>query len=91
MLLAVLVGCLAAYYFGLRTGGYVAAATFVLDLVAFFFPSYKTPFHAVIAFGIIGIWYFGSRRPMPPDSALALRGLRAAAKKAVAYVRSFLT
>ena len=89
MILAVLVGCFAAYYFGLRIGGYVAGATFVLDLLAFFVPTYKTPLHALIAIGMIAIWWLGSRRPIPADSALALRGARAAVKKASAYVRSF--
>ena len=83
MLIAALaLGALAAYYFGLRTGGYVAVTTFVLSAAALLVPRLATAIHVAIALGAVAIWQIGSRRPRPPDSVLAVRYLRELVRRA---------
>ena len=77
MLLAALVlGGLAAYYFGLRVGAWTAAATFAVCVLAAFVPRLATPVHVLIAVAGFAIWRIGSRRPRPPDAVLAVRFVR---------------
>jgi hypothetical protein len=88
MLLAVLVvGCIAAYYFGLRPGAYAAAATLLLSLVAMVVPSYALAINVVIAVGVFLMWRIGSKKPRPADAALAVRFVRAWVKRLAAYFR----
>lgn len=87
MVTAAFVGCVTAYYFGLRAGAYAAAATFVLTLVAFFFPGYATALNLAIAVATLVIWQMGSRRPIPPESALAAGRVRAALKRLFSSTR----
>ncbi|HEY7957513.1 MAG TPA: hypothetical protein VII38_19535 [Polyangia bacterium] len=79
MLIAVLVmGALVAYYFGLRAGGYAAAAVFGLSLLALFVPRFALPIQLLLAVGAVAAWRIGSRRPRPPDAVLAVRFIRGA-------------
>jgi hypothetical protein len=76
LLAALVLGGLAAYYFGLRVGAWAAAATFVLCLAALFVPSLARPVQLILAVAGIAIWRIGSRRPRPPDAVLAVRYVR---------------
>ena len=76
LLAAVVVGGLAAYYFGLRVGAWVAAATIVLCVVALWAPRLATPLYALLAAGAIAIWRVGSRRPRRPDAVVAVQVVR---------------
>lgn len=74
MLMAALVmGGLAAFYYGLRAGAWAAAATAAILTVAGFFPGMRIPAYLVIAAGGAAIQVLGSRRPRPPSSVLAVR------------------
>lgn len=90
MLTSVFVGCVAAYYFGLRAGAYAAAATLLALVIAFFAPQYAMALDLGIAVSVFALWRVGSRRPMPADSALALRWLRATVKRVIDFVRARL-
>jgi hypothetical protein len=82
LILPILIGALAAYYFGLRYGAWAAIATFGLCAVAMFLPRYAIPLYLAAFAGAGAIWYFGSRRPRPPDAVLAVRWARRSIKRA---------
>ena len=82
-----IVGCVAAYYFGLRPGAYAAVAAFVLGLAAVFLPRYALAINVVIAVGVFAIWRIGARRPTPPDSVLAVRFVRRVIERVFAYFK----
>jgi hypothetical protein len=82
VLAALILGVLAAYYFGLRAGGMVAAATFVLCLVALFVPRLALPIYVVVAVGMFALWQIGARRKRPTDAVMAVRLVQHAAKRA---------
>ena len=84
---ALVVGCVAAYYFGLQPGVAAAAATFLLGLVAMFLPRYALTINICIAAAVFVMWQVGSRRPTPTQSVLAVRWVRAAAKRLLARFR----
>ena len=84
---ALIVGCIAAYYFGLRPGAYAAVGAFLLGLVAAVLPRYALAINVCIAIGVFAIWRVGSRRPTPPDSALAIRFVRRGIKRLVAFFK----
>ncbi len=82
VLAALILGALAAYYFGLRTGAVVAVATFVLCLVALFVPKIALPIYVAVAVGMFAIWQIGARRKRPTDAMLAMRFVQHAVKSA---------
>jgi hypothetical protein len=88
LILAVVVGAITAYYWGLRAGAYAAIGSLGLSLLALVVPSLATPLHVATAAGMVAVWWFGSRRPRPPDSVLAIRFLRGAATRAWSKVTS---
>jgi endonuclease/exonuclease/phosphatase (EEP) superfamily protein YafD len=91
MLLAALVlGGLALYYFGLRAGAWVAAATLVLCIIALVAPNWSTPIYAFFAAGAFALWRIGSRRQRPPDAVIAVRLVRRAIGRAWATARTLL-
>lgn len=87
LLSALVVGCVAVYYFGLRPGAYAAGATLLLGIVAMFVPSYALAINVCIAVGTFALWRVGSRRPQPADAALAVRVVRRYAKRLMAFLR----
>jgi hypothetical protein len=82
VLAALILGALAAYYFGLRTGALIAVVTFALCLAALFLPRYAIPIYVGIAVGMFAIWQIGARRKRPTDAVLAMRFVQHSAKKA---------
>jgi hypothetical protein len=88
MVTSIVIGGLAAYYFGTRIGAYVAGATMLAVLLGFFLPRYAFVVNLCIAAGGLVIWRVGSQRPVPPQSVLAVRWVRATATRLIARVRS---
>ena len=87
MLLAALVlGGLAAYYFGLRFGAWIAAATVVACLITAFVPRLQTPLQVVIAVAAVALWRIGSRRPRPPEAVLAVRYVHYQVKRILTWI-----
>jgi hypothetical protein len=82
VLAALILGALAAYYFGLRTGAAVAVATFVACLVALFVPRLALPIYIAVAVAMFAIWQIGARRKRPTDAVMAVRFAQHYAKKA---------
>lgn len=82
VLAALILGALAAYYFGLRTGAVVAVATFVLCLVALFVPKIALPIYVAVAVGMFALWQIGARRKRPTDAVIAVRFAQHAIKSA---------
>jgi hypothetical protein len=82
VLAALILGALAAYYFGLKKGAYVAAATFVLCVVALFVPRLAIPIYVAIAIGMFALWQIGARRQRPTDAVLAVRFVQHSVKQA---------
>jgi hypothetical protein len=87
LLAALVLGALAAYYFGLRAGAWVAVATLVICLTALFVPSLARSVQVIIAVAAVAIWRIGSRRPRPPDAVLAVRYVRYQLKRAATWLR----
>ena len=75
-LAAIIVGGLAAWYFGLRAGAYAAICAVVLCLIARFVSVAAIPIYLVIGASVIGIQVVGSRRKQPQDVVRAVRFLR---------------
>lgn len=73
---AILIGLLAAYYFGLRVGYWAAGVTFVVCVAALIVPRFALPLYLVLAGGAIALWQVGSRRPRPHDAVLMGRMAR---------------
>jgi hypothetical protein len=82
VLAALILGGLAAYYFGLRTGAVIAVATFVACLVALFVPKIALPIYVAVATGMFAIWQIGARRKRPTDAVIAVRFVQHAVKSA---------
>jgi hypothetical protein len=82
VLAALILGALAAYYFGLRTGAMVAVATFAACVVALFVPRLALPIYIAVAVAMFGIWQIGARRKRPTDAVLAVRFAEHHVKKA---------
>jgi hypothetical protein len=82
VLAALILGALAAYYFGLRKGAYAAAVTFALCVVALFVPRLALPIYVVIAAGMFALWQIGARRQRPTDAVIAVRFVQHAVKRA---------
>lgn len=61
ILAAVVIGVLAAYFFGVKFGVYAAGAAALLLLFAFFVPQYSLPAYAILVLGITAIFVVGSR------------------------------
>jgi hypothetical protein len=78
VLAALILGALAAYYFGLRTGAAVAVATFAACAVALFVPKLALPIYVAVAIAMFAIWQIGARRKRPTDAVLATRFVRQA-------------
>ena len=90
VLAALILGALAAYYFGLRTGAVVAASTFGACLVALFVPKLALPIYIAVAVAMFAIWQIGARRQRPTDAVLAVRFAQHAVKRAWSKASSFL-
>jgi hypothetical protein len=75
---ALLVGGLTAYWFGLRAGGWAAAATLALCLLAAMVPGLERPVHLVLAAAVVGVCLVGPRRERPPDAVRAVKAVRMA-------------
>jgi hypothetical protein len=82
VLAALILGALAAYYFGLRAGAAVAVATFAACLVALFVPRLALPIYVAVAVTMFAIWQIGARRKRPTDAMLAVRFAQHGVKKA---------
>jgi hypothetical protein len=82
VLAALILGALAAYYFGLRAGAIVAVATFVACLVALFVPRLALPIYVAVAVAMFAIWQIGARRKRPTDAMLAVRFAQHSVKRA---------
>jgi hypothetical protein len=82
VLAALILGALAAYYFGLRAGAAVAVATFVACLVALFVPRLALPIYIAVAVAMFAIWQIGASRKRPTDAVLAVRFVEHYAKRA---------
>jgi hypothetical protein len=78
---ALLLGALAAYYFGLRIGVYAAVVAGVLSVVPLFAPRYAIPAYFVLFVGAIAIWQIGKRRKRPTDAVVAVRAAKHAASR----------
>jgi membrane protein implicated in regulation of membrane protease activity len=87
VLAALILGALAAYYFGLRAGGAVAVATFVLCLVALFVPRLALPIYGVVAAGMFAIWQIGARRKRPTAAVFAVSLVQHYAKRTWSRLR----
>jgi hypothetical protein len=87
LLAALVIGALTAYYFGLRPGLYAAATTFVLSLLALFFPRFALPLQLLLAVAALVIWKLGSRRPRRPDAMQAVRVVRHTIKRFLSSLR----
>jgi membrane protein implicated in regulation of membrane protease activity len=86
-----LVGGLTAYWFGLRAGGYAAAATFGLLLLALFVPHAAAQvIYLALGAGVLAICLVGPRRTRPPDAVLATRWVRRVVGQVVTIVRRVL-
>ncbi len=72
ILAALLIGCIAAYYFGLRTGATCAAVAFGLFFIADLIPGIVLPVYIAVALGIIALYVIGPRR-QDREAALRLR------------------
>jgi|GEM_PF-4805359 len=89
MLVAVLLmGALAAYYFGLRVGAWTAAGTAMLCAAALVVPLYAIPIYVVLAIGAVGILIVGPRRKKPTDAVRVTRTALHVAKMSVSRVKS---
>jgi hypothetical protein len=87
LLSALVVGAVALYYFGVRAAAWAAGATLLLCLIALFAPSWATAIHAFVAAGAVALWRVGCKRQRPPDAVIAVRLVRAAAKRAWSTMR----
>lgn len=83
LIVALLAGLVAAYYFGLRAGGWAAGVTLALRIVALFVPRFALAIDLAIAAGVIVLWQVGSRRPRPPEVVLAVRMVRKTVERAL--------
>jgi hypothetical protein len=72
---ALVIGLITAYYFGLRLGGYAAAAAGALFLLAAVWPSQALLLYAIAGVGFLGILVIGPRRQAPGAKQDLLRGL----------------
>jgi len=65
LIAALVIGLLTAYYFGLKPGGYAAAAAAALFAIAALIPGLAIPIYLVVAIGLIGLFSFGPRVQKP--------------------------
>jgi hypothetical protein len=78
LLASLLVGGLAAYWFGLRSGAWAAAVTFGLCLLAAVVPELATPIYVLLAAGVAGICVLGPQRERPADTVRVTQLMRSA-------------
>jgi len=81
LIAALVIGLLTAYYFGLKPGGYAAAAAAALFAIAALFPALSIPIYLVVAIALIGILFYGPRTQRPGHRADLLRWLRRVLKQ----------
>ncbi len=85
-----LMGALAAYYFGLRVGAWAAAGTALLCAAALMLPLYAIPIYILLAVGVVGILIIGPRRKKPTDAVRVTRTAVHVAKMGVTRIKSFV-
>ena len=91
MLVAVLLmGALAAYYFGLRIGAWTAAGTAILCAAALVVPLYAVPIYVVLAVAAVAILVVGPRRAKPTDAVRVTRTAVHVAKMGVSRIKSIV-
>ncbi len=76
ILAALIVGLVAAWSYGLRTGGLAAATTFGLFLLAAMFPALDLYVYATVGVGVAALSATAARRPRHPMVGRALTVLR---------------
>ena len=84
---SLIAGALTAYWFGLRTGGWAAAITFALCLLAAVIPALSTPIYVLLAAGVGCVCIVGPQRERPADAVRAVNLLRAAIGQATSRWR----
>jgi hypothetical protein len=70
---ALVIGLVTAYYFGVRLGGYAAAAAGGLFLLAAVWPSKALVLYGIAAVGFLGVLMIGPKRQVPGAKADVMR------------------
>ena len=65
---AIIIGLITAYYFGIKPGGYAAAAAAGLFFTATVLPGLAVPIYLVVVVALIGVFFFGPRVQRPSSS-----------------------
>ena len=81
LIAALVIGLLTAYYFGLKPGGYAAAAAAALFGVAALFPGLAVPIYTLVSLALIGLLFIGPRVQRPGHRADLLRWVRRAVRQ----------